>query len=374
MGLAVVLLLGVPPDPPFDHADRAFQEARRLLETTYAEPVAEDQLFRGAVEGMLARAGGRRWDRLLSPAEFAALESDLKGEVVGIGIEIKHDPETGLLSVRNVLPGSGAEAAGLRPGDQILKVDGRALRGRAEPEVVAALRGKPGSTAALRVLQGDRIVDLTVRRGTLVFDRVTTLPLPRDVALVTIRSFTERTPTDLRAALEATRGARALVIDLRRNPGGLLDRTLDCAGLLLPGGTPIASMRARGGDKPLVATPSSGLPPQRPLAVLVDGDTASSAEVLASALRSSLHARLVGKRTLGKWNVQRLERLANGYVMRWTVGVLRASDGTTPDGQGIAPDVPVEMAPGEVERAQRLTTPAERLAADPQLAAAVGLL
>jgi carboxyl-terminal processing protease len=211
-----------------------------------------------------------------------------------------------------------------------------------------------------------------IRRGVVPFDRVSALALPRGMALVSIRLFNERTPAELKAALARVGNARGLVIDLRHNPGGMLDRMVDCAGLFLPGGTPVASLVERGGsEKRLTA---SGGAPVRPVVVLVNETTASSAEVLAGALREGLHARLVGKRTQGKWNVQRLNELDNGWVVKLTIALIRTPGGESPDGKGLAPDVQVEMPATEIDKAQRISDPAQRLQADPQLATAVNLL
>jgi carboxyl-terminal processing protease len=367
------------PPEPFGGGEKAFQKARALLEESYAEPVDAGELWRGAVEGMLARAGGRRWDQLLSPSEYAQMRSDLKGEVTGLGIEIKFDAPSGLIAVERVLLGSGAEQAGLRAGDQILRVDGRSFRGLAYGDVLQALRGRSGTRVELRVLRDDQVLSRTVRRSALPIEAVSALALPRGIALITIRSFSERTAGELRAALAKTRQARALILDLRGNPGGLLDGTLACAGLLLPAGTRVASLVGRGKEKPLLAAAGAdGVSPdasaQRPIVILVDGKTASSAELLASALRTARGARLVGKRTQGKWNVQRLEELDNGYVVRLTIGVLRAASGELPDGIGIAPDVPVEMAAEAVDPARRLVDPAQRIKMDAQLQTALALL
>jgi carboxyl-terminal processing protease len=358
---------------PFHDGYKAFERVRRLLESSYVDKVSDDELWRGAAEGMLARAGGRAWDQLLSPSDLAELKGQMKGEVVGVGVEIKFDTETGIIQVKQVIPGSGAAQAGLAGGDAILRVDGRSFQGREYRDVLNALRGSAGTTAELSVLRGDRVVIKRIKRAPIAFDRVSSLSLPGGVGLVAIRSFGERTPGELKAALATVAGARAVVLDLRHNPGGLLDRMVDCAGLLLPPGAAVATLVERGGGEKRLTAPA-GVAHARPLAVLVDDMTASSAEVLAGALREGAGARLVGKRTQGKWNVQRLQELENGWVVKLTVALIRTPSGLSPDGKGLLPDVPVEMTAPDVERVQRIAEPRQRLLQDPQLATAVSLL
>jgi carboxyl-terminal processing protease len=361
------------PREPFRDGTRSFEAVRKLLESSYVDQVAADELWRGAAEGMLARAGGRPWDQLLSPAEFAEMRGEMKGEVVGVGVEIKFDPDSGLIQVKHVFPGTGAAQAGLAAGDTIVKVNGRGFQGQQYRDVVAALRGAAGSTVQVTVLRDDRVMGKSIRRAAVTFDQVSTLVLPAGVAVVAIRSFNERTPQDLKAALAGVGSVRGIVLDLRHNQGGLLDRMVDCAGMLLPSGTAVATLIERGGGHRQLV-PSGGAMPVRPVVVLVDDATASGAEVLAGALREGLHARLVGKRTMGKWNVQKLHTLDNGWVVKLTIALIHTPSGVAPDGKGLSPDVPVEMAAADVDRAQRLTDPAQRLQADPQLATAVSLL
>jgi carboxyl-terminal processing protease len=361
------------PREPFRDGTRSFEAVKKLLESTYVDPPSADELWRGAAEGMLARAGGRPWDQLLSPREFAEMRGQMKGEVVGVGVEIKFDPDSGLIQVKHVFPGSGAAAAGLAAGDVIVKVNGHGFQGQQYQDVVAALRGAAGSNVQVAVLRDDRVTVRSIRRAVVPFDQVSTLVLPAGVAVVAIRSFNERTPQELKAALGGLPSVRGIVLDLRHNPGGLLERMVDCAGMLLPAGTPVATLLERGGGQRRLV-PTGGAMPVRRVVVLIDDATASGAEVLAGALREGLHARLVGKRTQGKWNVQQLHTLDNGWVVKLTIALIHTPAGVAPDGSGLAPDVPVEMAAAEVDKAQRLRDPALRLAADPQLATAVSLL
>src|SRR5579883_407776 len=120
---------GGRPREPFSDGERAFREVKELLRKRYVDPLSEDDLYRAAVEGMLA-AGNRKYDKLLTPTERADLEAESSGEVVGVGVEIDYDAASGTATIVAPLPGSPAERAGIAPGDRVLKVDGRSMQGR----------------------------------------------------------------------------------------------------------------------------------------------------------------------------------------------------------------------------------------------------
>lgn len=362
-------------DDPFPDGQKAFDKARALLSREYvdAAKVSDDKLWRAATAGLFA-AGGSQWDRLLSPSEVAALKADLAGEVVGLGVRIDVDESAGIANVLGVVPGSGAERAGLAVGDKIIKLDGKSLRGLSTDEVARSMRGKAGTRATLTILRDTEILTRTIRRAPFTLDPVTTLTLPDGVGLVQLRAFTEKTPALLRAAIERLRkpGLRALVIDLRDNEGGAYERMIDCAGELLPKGALVVTALHRGGrveERHTTTEPLVSLP----MAALINGATASGAEILAAALQHA-GARLVGKRTRGKWNAQNLEDLGNGWVARYTTLVFRAPSGALPDGKGIEPDVEVELDPKATARALGTRDPAGRLAVDAQLRVAVSLI
>src|SRR5262249_16869558 len=156
-----------------------------------------------------------KWDKLLSPTELAELKADLHGEMVGLGIQISLDESSGFINIDGVIPGSAAAKAGLIAGDKILRVDGKPVRGPDSRSVPRGLRGRAGSAATLTVLGDAQVLPRTVRRAAFVFEPVTRLMLPGGVALVQIRTFSEKTPVLLERVLGEARsdGAKALVLD-----------------------------------------------------------------------------------------------------------------------------------------------------------------
>lgn len=374
--LFIVLLAGAAvsarADEPFPDGQKAFDKARTLMRQQYVDPkVGDDALWRGATAGVIA-AGGSKWDKLLSPSEVAALKSDLAGEVVGLGVQIDVDEAAGIADVEAVVPGSAAERAGLAVGDKILRVDGKPLKGRNTGEVARSMRGKAGTTVALTILRDAEIVTRRIVRAPFTIDPVTTMMLPDGIGLLQLRAFSEKTPKLLAAAIARLHGARAIVIDLRNNEGGLYERMLDCAGELLPKGALVVTALRRDGKTEERRTSTEPLV-HVPLTVLINGATASGAEMLAGALQHA-GARVIGKRTMGKWNAQWIEDLGNGWAMKFTRAVFRAPSGALLDGKGLDPDVEVEMAPHDTARALAVRDPAKRIAADAQLRAAVNLI
>lgn len=336
--------LGLAADPSFEGGEKAFAAVKKELLEHYVKPVTEEELYRAAVEGMLARMDPSVHDgnMLVTPAEFADLNVEMKGEVVGIGAMFDFDDASGRATIKSVIPGSPAEKGDLRAGDLILTVDGASFRGKHIRDLVTAIRGKAGDKVTLAVLRDAAVLTRTLERQRVAFDVVTAEMLPGNIGLLTINTFAETTPAATKQALTKLAGARALIVDLRDNEGGLLEKAIEAAKLLIPKGATITRLVSRGGkEEPRVNTDAPALGPL-PTVVLVNSGTRSSAELVASALRDGLHAPLVGQKTFGKWSVQSLKALPNGYVMRYTVALFRAPDGQSFEGVGLTPDIQVE--------------------------------
>jgi len=366
------------PSEKFTSGSKAFGEVRdALLKSYYAEGLTEDDVYRAATAGMLEKLEPRmkKYNKLLSPKEIAEIRNDLKGEVVGVGIRIEFDEKSGYADVLGTLPGSPSEKAGLVTGDKIVTVNGKLYKGMKTRDVVADIRGKAGDPVTVSVLRGDKLVSFTIVRDRVAYDGVTPAMLPEKLGYLRIPSFNDKTPAAVRSGLEELEknGAKALVVDLRHSPGGSFDRALDTAELLLPPNSPIVVLKRRG--KPDETHTSKGKPVlgNVPVAVLIDNDTASGAEFLAGALQEQRHARLVGTHTHGKWSVQSLDDLPNGFAYKYTVGLFRTPSGKTYEGMGISPDVESSMDEPTLMRANS-AKPEERLAVDVQLRTAKELL
>lgn len=367
------------PQVPFADAQHAFEKARKdLLEGYHRDDVGEEQLYRAALQGMLEHLDPamKGWHKLLSPAELAELNSNLQGELVGIGAEIRFDPESGYTDVLGLLPRSAAERAGLLPGDKIVTVDGKLFKGSTQAEVIAKIRGKIGEPVVLSVLRGDKLVEITVTRDRIALDVTTHFMASRKVGYLLVRGFSAKTAPAVKGALSdlSQKGAQALVLDLRDNQGGAFDEAIATAGLFLPNGTPVVVTKKRGDKRETAVSKGEPILGQVPLKVLVNEKTASGAELVAGALQEARKAELIGERTFGKWSVQIIDELGNGWAIKFTVGLFETPGGRSFEGEGLSPDIEVDMDDRMTGRILNESDPAKRLAADGQLRTAVGLL
>lgn len=363
----------------FTDGERSFAAARAaLLAGYYDESVTEDDLYRAAVEGMLARLDPKleKYNRLLSPRELGDIRADLKGEVVGVGVQIEFDDKTGYSDVLGTIPGSPAEKAGIGAGDKVLSVNGKLFKGQALRDVVREIRGKAGEPVHLTILRGDRTLPFDLVRAVVHYDAAAAMLLPGGTGYLLLHDFSSKSPEATRKAIEdlAKQSPKALVVDLRGNHGGSFEDAIAVAELLLPKGTGIVSTMKRGKKEEQIVSKGPGLLADVPTAVLVNGATSSGGEFVAAALQEGRKAKLVGARTFGKWSVQKIDDLSNGYALKYTVSLFRTPSGRSFEGQGLAPDVEVALDEKECGKAQALTDPAKRQDHDPQLRTAVGIL
>jgi carboxyl-terminal processing protease len=366
------------PREPFTDPAKNFEAAKKTLLTSYyRDSLTEEDLYRAAVAGMVQRADPTmaKWNRLLSPSEMADLKLDLQGELVGIGARIELDPTTGYIDVKGTIPGSPAEKAGIAPPDKIVTIDGKLYKGLTLRDAVSDIRGKSGETVTLSILRGAQLVTVPVVRAKIAYDTVHGMVVGPGVGYVRIPAFNQQTPGTLRDVLTELAGKHVsgLVVDLRCDPGGSFDDAVAAAGELVPAGSTVVSVHKRDTFEPIVPKTTPILA-DVPVAVLVDHDTASSAELLAAALQELRGATIVGSITQGKWTVQRLDDLPNGYAMKYTVGVFASPNGKSYEGKGVPPDVEVDWPDASIQAAQAITDPAARLAEDVQLRTAVTVL
>jgi carboxyl-terminal processing protease len=304
-------------------------------------PVDRETLDAAAIAGML-HAAGDPWGSWSDGSEPRAAGS------AGIGVWLRTS-RAGQVVVARVGDGTSAAGAGIRPGDEIRAVDGRTTAALATPAVAAALRGPAGSTVRLVTRRGSALRSLVLRRLALAPASVT-VALDRSgrgappVGRITVPSFTRGAGRDVRAALAHLRASHAsgVVLDLRGNPGGLLDEAVETASAFLDGGE-VVSYTRRGAAAVRLDAVGTG-DTVTPLVVLVDGGTASAAEVVAAALQDRGRAVVVGSRTFGKGTVQEPRALPDGSALELTVAHYATPAGRSLDGVGLAPDI--DIAPG----------------------------
>jgi carboxyl-terminal processing protease len=323
------------------------EAADRIVDKA-ARPVDRDALERAAVEGML-RALGDRWSAYYGRSEFSSFQEALEGRYSGVGLWLRgvsgSSRSGGSIEVGSVQPGSPAERAGMRPGDVLVAI-GRTDVSRADvPSVAELLRGPASSTVRVTYRRGSSTATAELARATFTTQDVTVERLAGGISRGAVTAFTRGVGRDVSRALETTAdGATAgVVLDLRDNPGGLLDEAVAVASVFLDGG-PVVSYERRG--KPAQTLDAyAGGDLSTPLVVLVNPSTASAAEVVAAALQDRNRAVVVGTRTYGKGSVQEPSTLSDGSALELTVGRYLSPAGRSLDGVGVEPDVVVP--PGE---------------------------
>jgi carboxyl-terminal processing protease len=362
----------------FGDGQKAFAAAKdALLTKYYAAGLTEEDVYRAAVRGMVEDIDARmhRWNKLLSPTQLAEIQTELSGEIVGIGVSIRFDDPTGHIEILGTTPGSPADKGGLLARDTIVSVNGKLFRDKTAMDAIHELRGKAGVPVTLSVLREDKLLSFTIARAPVQIQEVHHL-LIDGVGELAIGMFTAKTVPAVRAALDDFSAAhvRAIALDLRGNHGGSFDDAVHSAELFLPAGAPIVKLERREGKEETLTSKGSPVLPSTPIVILVNQDTSSSAELLAGALSENLHARIVGMRTYGKWTVQSLDELGNGYAIKYTTALFHTPSGKSYEGVGLTPDVEVDADRQQVERACFITEPTARLAADVQLRTALSLL
>lgn len=329
---------------------RLFDEVRQHIAREFVDSLSEDQLYMKAVDGVLYELNDP-YTRFLPADRLEQLSETTSGNYAGVGLQV--DIRDGWLIVMAALPGSPAERVGFQPGDRIIEIDGKAAQGLTLEEASNALRGAVGTRVTLLV---DRAGAADQFRVTLPRTRVHVSAVRRaemltaEVGYVELRAFTDSTVVELQRAVNGLRGRgmKSMVLDLRTNPGGLLDQGVRVADLFLDRGAPILRTRGRSPEEArdyLDNAPQ--IWPDLPLTVLVDGRSASATEIVAGALQDHDRAAIVGTPTYGKGSAQTIFRLGGGGLK------LTTARWYTPVGRSIMRRVPRETEFGILDEAPR---------------------
>lgn len=349
-GYAVYPLLNTAPPAPLPaRAERdlgLYWEVQDLLERDFLgeRPDATAKLY-GAVQGMVA-AFGDPYTYFLQPEERAQEQDAFRGVYGGIGALIE---STELGHTLRPQPGSPAELAGVQSGDLLVQVDGHPITPEMDAAAVVALvRGSAGSQVTLRLLRGSRELELTITRAELENPSVQARllndrPETANIGYIQLSLFTERSAAEMEDALRTLAEGRAdrILLDLRGNPGGLVDSAVAVADLFLTEGRILTEERADGSTRSYDATPG-GPGADLPLIILVDGASASSSEIVAGALQDHGRARLVGDTTFGKGSVQLVHELSDGSSLHVTNARWLTPAGHVISEVGLTPDRPLQ--------------------------------
>ena len=319
-------------------------EVRNTLMTRYYQPLQEDQLITGAIRGMTS-AVGDVYTLYYTPEEMALENANEEGRYPGIGVLVERN-RNGMIEVVRVYSGGPAEAAGLRPGDVIVSVNGQAVDGLTAAHYrdgVALMRGELDSEVALDIRRDDALMSFTVRRSDVNISYVDYSMLEGDIGYVAVSQFTGDAADRFTDALQYFKdnGATGMVIDLRNNPGGFLHYVIRIADAILPEGV-IVYTEDREGERVYHRSDADFY--DIPLTVLVNGMSASSSEILAASVQALNRGKVVGVTTYGKGVVQTLTQFKeDGAGLQYTTSCYFDANGRSINGVGVVPDLEVPL-------------------------------
>jgi carboxyl-terminal processing protease len=335
--------------------------AAQVVKGQYVGAADGVNLMTGAVKG-LVNALGDPYSVYMDPKMYSELMLETKGSFGGVGIVLGVKDKK--LTVVAPIEGTPAEAAGILSGDQIIRIDALDTKDMALDEAVGKIRGPEGTKVTLTIQRnGKEPQEFPITRATIVIKSVSGKMLDKEMGYIRVSMFSETTGKDFAQKLEELKeqGMTSLVLDLRNNPGGLIDQCVKVAELLVPKG-PIVSVIGKDGDRETYQSSSTAAP--LPLTVLVNGGSASASEIVAGAIQDRGVGKLVGVKTFGKGSVQRLMPLDKDSAVKITIAEYHTPNDRSIHGKGIIPDVIVEI-PKDFDRESKQ---------DPQLDKAIEVL
>lgn len=322
-----------------------FSKVLNLIQQYYVEEVNTKKLVYGAIKGMLRELDPHT--NFMPPEMFKDFEQETSGEFGGLGIEISI--QNGILTIISPIEDAPAWEAGIKAGDKVVGIDGTSTKGMSLVEASQMMRGKKGSKIVLRVVRDgeEKPRDITVVRGSVKIKSVKYTDLGDGFAYVKITSFIENTSKDLNKTIEThiknnKGGMSGLLIDMRRNPGGLLDQAIKVSDMFLKEGTIVSTIGRNKNEKEVAVATKKGQYTNFPIVILVNEYTASASEIVSGALQDNKRALVVGQRTFGKGSVQSVIKLGDGAGLKLTVARYYTPNGVSIQAEGIHPDIEIE--------------------------------
>lgn len=326
---------------------RKFTEVFERIKRGYVEEVSDKELLNKAIEGMLS--GLDPHSTYLKPEAFSQLQESTSGEFGGLGIEV--GMEDGFVRVISPIDGTPAQEAGIQAGDLIIEIDGTPIKSMSLEEAIKEMRGEPGTEITLSIGRDGESspIEITIERAIIEVDSVRSRMLEPGYGYIRISQFQQNTGRDFEAAHEElvnTHGQEldGIVLDLRNNPGGVLEAAVDVADSLLNEGR-IVYTKGRIESSQLSFDASAGdMAESVPLVVLINSGSASASEILAGALQDQRRAVIMGTKSFGKGSVQTVMPLGDDHGIKLTTARYYTPDGRSIQAQGIKPDIEVRPA------------------------------
>ena len=322
-----------------------FSDAVSVIRSDYVDEVDSKKVIYGALAGMLSSLDD--YSQFMDPDEYKELTSEAKGEFGGIGVEIAL--KDGTLTIITPMAGTPAEAAGLKPGDKIVKINGKTTKNMTLNDSVKIMRGEPGSQITLTIWRekDEKVLDVSVRRANIKIDSIKDACLiDGKIGYIRLVEFQERCARELEAVLKRLEGEGmdSLILDLRNNPGGLLESAINVSEKFIPKDKIIVSTKSRSPSQNAVYR-STGILTHReyPLVVLVNEGSASASEIVAAAVQDNKRGVVLGVKTFGKGFVQTVIPLKDNSALRLTTASYLTPSGMSINKRGVMPDVVVEQ-------------------------------
>jgi carboxyl-terminal processing protease len=346
---------------------KVFTDCLEIIKKNYVEDVKTEDLITGAIEGMLSSLDPH--SAYLDPDMYHELQVETKGSFGGLGIEIAI--KDGILTVISPIEDTPAYRAGIKAGDKIVKINEESTKGLNLMECVKRLRGAKGTHVTITIFRegSTQTQEVSMVRDIIKIQSVKYKTLEKGYGYLRISQFQDKTSADATKALEALQkenpeGVRGLVLDLRNDPGGLLDEAVSVSDLFLDSGVIVTIKGRNEEEKTAFNAHKEGTMPPWPMVVLVNQGSASASEIVAGALQDYGRAVIMGSKTFGKGSVQTIIPLDDGSGIRLTTARYYTPKGRMIHEKGIQPDIPLPLP--TVEKAPQ-STAEEQPAADPNL-------
>ena len=326
-----------------------FSEVLRKIEKNYVDETVPKELIYGAIKGLVGTLDPHSF--FMSPDEYKELMIETKGSFTGVGIELTIRGK--VLTVVSPIEGTPAFEAGIKAGDKIIMIEDKSTEDTSIMEAVKLIRGPKGSKVKLTIRRSgvEKPIEFVITRDVIPIRSVRSSFLPSDIGYIRISNFQSDTGQELSKTLEDLenkRKLRGLVLDLRNNPGGLLSQAVEVADEFLDSGL-IVSIKGRDDKEEKSIAHKDKKPRKYPMVVLVNGGSASAAEIVAGALQDNKKALILGTATFGKGSVQTLYPLSDGSGLRLTTALYFTPKGRSIQAEGIKPDMEVVFVPPQEE-------------------------
>lgn len=317
-----------------------FLHSYRIVKDNYFRPIDENALWQGASKGMLASLEDP-YSTVLAGDTFNSFMETTNGEYGGIGVVMGLDGN-GSIRIFNVFEGSAAEKAGIQSGDTILSVDGTPVDELGLTGTAQAVRGENGTEVNLAISRNGEPLTFTVNRSNVSLPTVLSRMVEGNIGYIHIFTFSRHTPDEFKKQLSTLKdqGCEKLIIDLRMNPGGMIDSVVAVADQILTGGTVVSYHTMHQGSENFTI---KGIDNPMPMAVLIDKNSASASEILAGAVQDKKEGTIIGETSYGKGTVQAVYPDGNREALKISIAEYRTAAGRIIDKKGIVPDIPVEQ-------------------------------